>query len=87
MKKLLFATAAIAVVSLSLASCKKAKDAVDCVDAAKKYNEASLAFDNSATKANCEAFKAAAINYRDASCVPAELKAIIDEEISTTNCQ
>jgi hypothetical protein len=87
MKKLILSMAAIATLAASVASCKKTKDAINCVDAANKYQAASLAYFQSQTKANCEALKATLTDYLNSSCVPAEEKAALQENVRTLTCQ
>jgi hypothetical protein len=87
MKKLILSMAVIATLAASVASCKKTKDAINCVDAANKYEAASLAYFQSQTKGNCDALKAALTDYLNSSCVPAEQKAALQEAASTLTCQ
>jgi hypothetical protein len=87
MKKLFLSAAVVAALSFSLSSCKKVKDAVNCVETAQKYADASSAYVADPTKANCDAFKAAITEYKNASCTPAEMKATLESEFSSLNCQ
>jgi hypothetical protein len=87
MKKLFLSIAVVAAMVMAVASCKKTKDAINCVDAAKKYSDASNAYFQSQTKANCDAYKAALNDYMNSSCVTPEQKAVLQASAEAITCQ
>jgi hypothetical protein len=87
MKKLILSMAVIATLAASVASCKKAVDAVNCADAQSKLTAAASAYSSAQTKANCDAYKAAITSYLGTSCATAEQKATLQEFATLLTCQ
>lgn len=83
MKKLFFSVAVVA----TLASCSKAKDAINCVDAKAKLATASSAYASAQNKETCTAYKAAIGTYIGTSCPTVEEKATLQEFSTLLTCE
>lgn len=87
MKKLILSMAVIAVFAASTISCKKTKDAINCVEVAQKYSSALQAYGLDQSKPKCDALKASITEYMNSSCVTAEQKAVLQETATSLTCQ
>jgi hypothetical protein len=83
MKKLILSMAVIA----TLASCSKAKEAINCADAKAKLATAASAYTSAQNKETCTAYKAAITTYIGTSCPTVEEKAILEEYSTVLTCE
>jgi hypothetical protein len=87
MKKIILSMVVLTTLAVSVSSCKKAKDAINCVDVVKKYGDAENAYTSNGSKESCIALKAAIAEYINSNCVTPELKASLQLEDKILVCQ